>query len=218
MFVDVLIPQRSARPMSLLLRHLRPVLISGTALALSAGLVFGATPPAASTGLANAAAHAAKTVPVVSGDETTGDDDQSVDEQDETTGDDDQSVDEPGETESPEAPEAVDEDADTQDAADSCTDPSAATPEELAAMNHGAMVCWAAQQTAWPTWFSNHGAFVRCWAHQGKADATSCTEDPTAVEGTTAEPTSDQAPATHGNGHGKGHGKAGAKGKAKHLQ
>ena len=53
--------------MSTMLRHIRLVLIACTALALSAGLAFGATPPAASTGLANAAAHAGKTVPVAGG-------------------------------------------------------------------------------------------------------------------------------------------------------
>ena len=77
------------------------------------------------------------------------------------------------------------------------------------------IVCWAAHQTEWPEWFSNHGAFVRCWAHQGKADAASCTEDPSASEGTVEEPTVDQLSATHGKG--QGHGKGKAKGKFTHL-
>jgi len=83
-------------------------------------------------------------------------------------------------------------------------------------MTHGSIVCWAAHQVDWPEWFSNHGAFTRCWAHQGKADAASCTEDP-AVEGATdddatdEDATSDDATRTEkafkGGGHGKGHGK-----------
>jgi hypothetical protein len=56
-------------------------------------------------------------------------------------------------------------------------------------------VCWAAHQTTWPEWFSNHGAFVKCWAHQGKADAADCTVAP--AEG---------AAATHGKSKGKGKG------------
>ena len=104
---------------------------------------------------------------------------------------------------------------DAEAAGEHCaTDPTLLTPEDLAAMNHGSIVCWAAQQTEWPEWFSNHGAFVRCWAHQGKADAGSCTEDPSASEGTVEEPTVDQLSATHGKG--QGHGKGKAKGKFKH--
>ena len=148
-----------------LLQKFRGFLIALVALALSAGLAFGAQP--ITTGLANAAAHAGKTVPVDAADETTGD---------ETT---DESTDS----------------EDSSDTSDNCsTDPTALTPEELAAMRHGSIVCWAAHQTTWPEWFSNHGAFVKCWAHQGKkADAPSCTTAP--------------APAAAGDtstGHGKG--------------
>lgn len=191
------------------LRHIRLLLTAVTALALSASLAFAATPPAASTGLANAAAHAGKTVPVAGGDETLGEDEttETTESADET---------ETTETETDTAEETETESADesaTEDAADNCTtDPTTATPDELAAMNHGAVVCWAAHQTDWPTWFTNHGAFVRCWAHQGKADAASCTEDPTTVLPTGEEPTTEQAPAVHGKGH--GHGKA--YGKLKH--
>ena len=68
------------------------------------------------------------------------------------------------------------------------TDPSALTEEDLALMNHGSLACWAAHQAEWPEWFSNHGAFVRCWAHHGKADATSCTVDPNAETETEVDP------------------------------
>ena len=191
------------------IRHVRLVLIAGTALALSAGLAFGATPPAASTGLANAAAHAGKTVPVAAGDQTLGEDEFAG--EDESAGEDEETeIDEETETDEVE----VEEVEGTEDAGDNCSvDPTVATPEELDALNHGAVVCWAAHQAEWPAWFSNHGAFVRCWAHQGKADATSCTEDPAAVEGTD-ESSGDLAPATHGKGHGHGQGK----GKTKHQE
>ena len=158
------------------IHRLRGFAIAVVALALSASLAFGAQPT--SSGLANAALHAGKTVPVQAQDE-------------ETSGD-----------------ENTDESTDTSteaDAADNCaTDPSALTAEELAAMRHGSIVCWAAQQTQWPDWFANHGAFVKCWAHQGKsADAPSCTEDPTAGEATSGAPTTHGASAGHGQG--KGH-------------
>lgn len=195
-----------------LLKHIRLLLIAVTALAMSAGLAFGATPPDASTGLANAAAHAGKTVPVV-GDETLGEDDEDV-ETDEDTED----LEDGDEAEVDVAEDEGVEDAeDAADAADNCaTDPSLLAPEDLDAMNHGSIVCWAAHQTEWPEWFSNHGAFVRCWAHQGKTDAVSCTEDPSASEGTVEEPTADDLQVSHGKGHGKGQGQG--KGKNKHKE
>jgi hypothetical protein len=154
------------------LHGIRGLLIAFVALALSAGLAFGAQPDASAKGLANAAAHAGKTVPVA-GDETT---DESTDE---------------------DTDESTDESEDSSDAGTHCaTDPATLTAEELAAANHGSIVCWAAQQTEWPEWFANHGAFVKCWARQGKADATSCTTAPAA----------DAAATSHGNGKGKGKG------------
>jgi hypothetical protein len=206
------------------LRHIRLVLVAGTALALSAGLAFAATPPSASNGLANAAAHAGKTVPVAGGDQTAGEDETTeTTETSETTESSDTSeTTESTETETTESDttetdttetETADQ-SETADAGGNCTtDPTTATPEELGAMNHGAIVCWAAQQVEWPAWFSNHGAFVRCWAHQGKVDAVSCTEDPATVQPTGDQTsgdgaTGDQVPAVHGKGHGHGHGKA----------
>ena len=150
------------------------------ALALSAGLAFGAQP--ASTGLSNAALHAGKTVPVQARDAQTAEDEDEDADADETAEED---------TESSESTEAGDNCA---------TDPTALSAEALADMRHGSIVCWAAQQTEWPEWFSNHGSFVKCWAHQGKADAPSCTEAPGA-----AAPTAKGASAGHGKG--KGHNK-----------
>jgi hypothetical protein len=149
------------------LHGLRGFAIAFVALALSAGLAFGAQPDASAWGLANAAAHAAKTVPVQAGDETT---DESTDED-------------------------AQESEESSDAGTNCTtDPTTLTAEDLAAMKHGSIVCWAAHQTQWPEWFANHGAFVKCWAHQGKADAPSCTTAPAA----------DASATGHGNGKGKG--------------
>jgi hypothetical protein len=181
--------------MESVIKHVRLFLIAGTALALSAGLAFGATPPAASIGLANAAAHAGKTVPVQAGQQTLGEDEDA-----------DADLEDAEDVEETEV-------EDTEDAGEHCaTDPTLLAPEDLEAMNHGSIVCWAAHQAEWPVWFSSRGAFVRCWAHQGKADAASCTEDPSASETTVEEPTADQLSTPHGKGQGKGK----AKGKFKH--
>ncbi len=215
--------------MTFLFQRSKAVLMALTLLALSAGLVFGAMPPAAIPGLTNAAEHAGKTVPVAGGQEDLGEDEDT----DEDADGDDGSTE--GEDTDEDADEDTDEDADeeadedvepAEDAGEHCaTDPTALTPEGLEAMNHGAVVCWAAHQTEWPEWFANHGAFVRCWAHQGKLDAGSCTEDPAVEdgtdegtdEGTEVEPTADATKGGHGKGHAKDHGNKG-KAKGKHKQ
>lgn len=151
-----------------IIRRFRGLLIAVVALALSASLTFGAQAPAA--GYALGSSFQAGTT------EVNGDED--ADEQEDTEKD-----------------ETTDE---SSDSADNClTDPTTLTEEELAAMSHGSIVCWAAQQTEWPEWFANHGKFVSCWAHQGKPDAPSCTEAPAADATTT----------THGNGKSQGKGK-----------
>lgn len=168
-----------------LIHRLRGFLIAFAAIALSAGLAFGAQPT--TTGLANATLHAGKTVPVQARDEETAGDEDTDESTDEDT---DESTDEDAESDA------------SADGADNCaTDPTTLTPDDLAAMRHGSIVCWAAQQTTWPEWFSNHGSFVKCWAHQGKADAISCTEDPAAQE-----PAAAGASTGHGNGKGQGRG------------
>jgi hypothetical protein len=152
---------------------LRGALIAIAALALSAGMAAAAQP--SSTGLANASVHAGKTLPVQAGKlEAAGDED--ADEGTET-----------------------DADADESSDADNCaTDPTALNEEQLTSMRHGSIACWAAQQTEWPEWFANHGAFVRCWAHQGKSDAASCTVDPA-----TAGDATGGAPSHPGRGKGR---------------
>jgi hypothetical protein len=164
-----------------ILIRLRGPVIAIVALALSATLVMGAQLPAPTSGAVTAA-----------GDET----------ESPEAGDQETEEPEANETEEPEATETegtetegTDEEA--GDSADNClVDPSTLTPEEIAAMSHGSIVCWAAHQTTWPEWFSNHGKFVSCWAHQGKVDAPSCTVAPVAGAAT-----------THGNGHSNGKGK-----------
>jgi len=174
-------------------RHLhrfRHALIAVAALALSAGLAFGAQPDAASWGLSNAATHAGKIVPVQAASDEDTETDEDADEDTET--------DEDAETNE-------DAEAAPEEAGDHCaTDPSELSPEVLADMNHGSIVCWAAHQAEWPEWFANHGSFVKCWAHTGKADATSCTVDPTAAEPTGAEPAAAAGGKSHGNGKGQG--------------
>lgn len=201
--------------MQSLIARARHLLLALTMLALSAGLAFAALPPAAGPGLVNAAAQAGKTVPVAGGDETLGEDEETDEDADD---DEDAGEDEDGgEDETAEGSEDEDTDEDAESDAEGAgrehcaIDPSALTEEELAALNHGSIACWAAHQAEWPEWFSNHGAFVRCWAHQGKAGAPSCTEAPATEDGTEVKPAS--ADAANG-GHGKGHGKA--KGKLKH--
>lgn len=159
-----------------ILRRFKGLFIALVALALSASLTFGAQAPAA--GFALGSAFQAGTT------EANGDEDAN----------------EPEDTETDETTETTDETTtETSDSADNClTDPTGLTAEELAAMSHGSIVCWAAHQTEWPAWFANHGKFVSCWAHQGKPGAASCTEAPAA----------DATSATHGNGKAKSQGKA----------
>jgi hypothetical protein len=163
------------------------------ALALSASLAFGAEPPSsAAFGLATAASHAGKIVPVQggAGDEDTDEDtDEDLDEDlDEDT---DEDLDE-------------DLDEDTDGASENClTDPTALTDDELALMKRGSIVCWAAHQTTWPEEFNNHGAFVSDWAHWDKDDEDSEDSDD-----------ADELGATNaGNGHGKSNGKGNGKSK-----
>lgn len=163
-----------------ILLHLKGVLIAVVALALSAGLAFGAQAPSgASSGLASAGSHSTKTVKAA-GDEASGDEDADTDEDTEV----DESTEDADTDEDTEVDETTDESTDettdettgvdeTVDAAgDNCaTDPTALTVEELAAMSHGSIVCWAAHQTTWPAEFKNHGAWVSSWAHMGNDNA-----------------------------------------------
>ena len=133
-------------PIVQFLRRFRSPLIAIVAVVFSAGIVMAAQPPAnASAGLSNAATHAGKTVPVQ--DEQSG--------QDETT----------------ETDESTD--TNTSDSADHCTVDLTQDPSVLAGLNHGSVVCTAAQQDT-PQGYDNHGAWVSHWAKMNKgADASS---------------------------------------------
>ena len=91
------------------------------------------------------------------------------------------------------AEEPGDEETETthEGAGENCaTDPTELTDEELAAMRHGSVVCWAAHQDT-PEGYDNHGAWVSEWARKNHGQET-------AGAGTEA--------AAHGQaaGHGKG--------------
>jgi hypothetical protein len=130
-----------------LLLRLKSVAIALMALALTASLAFGAQAP--ESGYAHAGSYKDHNASTDTTDEST---DENTDESvDETT---DESTD-----------PATDE---STDSADNClTDPTTLTAEELAAMKHGSIVCWAAHQPT-PDGYANHGAWVSQWAHLGK--------------------------------------------------
>ncbi len=133
------------------LHRLRPLMIGLIVLILTAGIAFAGKPPTPADGLAVASEASGKSVPVRAeqGDE---DGDEDVDAEENAKTDEDADTDEL--------------DADTGDGGDHCaTDPTKATEEEPAALNHGAIVCWAAHQ-ATPDGYRNHGAFVSEWARK----------------------------------------------------
>ena len=140
------------------LHRLRPLLISLIVLILTAGIAFAGKPSTPADGLAVASEASGNTVPVQArqGDEH-GDEDVDAREKAKAKADDDA--------------DALDEDA--GDGGDHCaTDPTTASAGELAALNHGAIVCWAAHQ-ATPDEYKNHGAWVSEWARKnhGAEDA-----------------------------------------------
>jgi hypothetical protein len=150
------------------LRRLRPLLISVVALILTAGIAFAAKPSTPAPGLTVATQASGKTVPVVSeGDQNT-----ETDQSTETSTD-----------------ASTDTSTDPAANGDHCaTDPRTATPDQLAAMNHGAIVCWAAHQ-ATPAGFANHGAWVSSWAKQNHgADKPASTGTHASAKGKSHKP------------------------------
>ena len=125
-------------------RRLRPLAIGLVVLALSAGIALAAR-PSTSTHRSTTSAHVDSNV--------------AGHEQNEAT-----------DTDKPDAAESGDAAA---DAGHHCaTNPAALTTGQLAAANHGSIVCWAAHQ-ATPNRYANHGAFVSEWARKNHgADAT----------------------------------------------
>ena len=126
--------------------HLKALSVALLATIFSAGLAFAGGPgPAGEAGLENAAVHAGKVLPVRGAQDETS-------EQDE-------------ETEETEESEETEETEESEEDGENCaTDPTALTDEELAALRHGSIVCWAAHQDTWPEEFKNHGQWVASWA------------------------------------------------------
>ena len=78
----------------------------------------------------------------------------------------------PNESESPESSETPDS---SDNAGANCaTDPTGLTSDQLAALSHGSIVCWAAQQPT-PSGYANHGAWVSHWAHMNKGNDAGAT-------------------------------------------
>jgi hypothetical protein len=162
-----------------LFRRLRAPAIAVVALALSASLALGAQSPG---GWGQAAHRPAGTNVGLTGDdqagetvETTETDTTETETTETDTTETDTSETDTSETDTSDSSESSDG-TESGDAGTNCTtDPTAVTPEELAAMSHGSIVCWAAQQTTWPAEFANHGAFVSSWAHSGKDAASTNT-------------------------------------------
>lgn len=127
--------------MTTLLLRLRPLLVGLVALLFTAGIAFAARPEGPPPGLAVAAEHAGKTVPVQADEE---------DEEEEAEEETEEEVEE-------------EETEDAEDAENCATDPSGLTPEALAEVRHGSVVCWAAHQET-PEGYDNHGAWVSEWA------------------------------------------------------
>jgi hypothetical protein len=134
-----------------LLLRLRAPLIGVVALAFSTSVALGAAPTTPGAGgLANAASHAGKTVPV-----------RAVDEQVEET------VTETGTETSETTAETTTETSGTG-SADNCNVDLTQDPSVLATLNHGSVVCSAAHQDPPDGYsadgFRNHGAWVSSFA------------------------------------------------------
>lgn len=128
-------------PIVQFLRRFRSPLIAIVAVVFAAGIAMAAQPADnAAAGLANAATHAGKTVPVQATDEPSGD-------------------------ESTEADESTD--TNTSDSADNCSVDLTQDPSVLAGLNHGSVVCTAAHQDT-PQGYDNHGSWVSKWAKMNK--------------------------------------------------
>jgi hypothetical protein len=128
-------------------RHLRPILAGLVVLVLSGGAAFAGQPTDVPVdGRAVAAERSGLDIPP-------GNQAPTVDDED----DPDVEVDEDAPDEDAEVDEAVDGEG------DHCVDPGTLTPDVLAETNHGAIVCWAAQQET-PEGYDNHGQWVSEWA------------------------------------------------------
>jgi len=137
-------------------RHLRAILAGLIVLVLSGGAAFAGQPTDVPVdGRAVAAERSGLETPPANEAPTAEDEDEDVT---------DAEVDE-------EAPdEAADESVEADGEGDHCVDPQTLTPEVLDVTNHGAIVCWAAQQDT-PEGYDNHGAWVSEWAKNNHGQA-----------------------------------------------
>lgn len=158
-----------------ILKRLRPLLIGLVALLFTAGIAFAGKPSVPANGLTVASEASGKVVPV------------QADEGDE---DGQENVESDEDAEAPEAPEV-----ETEAAGDNCaTDPTALSEEDLAALRHGSVVCWAAHQET-PEGYANHGAWVSEWAKKNHGHQDLTTDETGSVLPAAAT--------SHGNGKGK---------------
>lgn len=144
-----------------LLRRFRAPLIGIAAIVVSASVAFAAAPTTpGAAGLAKAASHAGQTVPVTPTADQTGGHDEATDTEDTTdTGD--------------------------TGSSDHCNVDLTQDASVLAGLNHGSVVCTAAQQDPpagySPTGFANHGAWVSSFAkgsHGSNQSATGKSHKP----------------------------------------
>jgi cytoskeletal protein RodZ len=150
---------RELRIVSNAYRHLRSLLIAIVALTMSAGLASAAHP---------AADRHSNTVSNANTTETSESDESTETSESETETSDETSTETSDETSTETSTETS-----SDSAGDNCTtDPTGLSVDELAALSHGSIVCWAAQQ-ATPDGWDNHGAWVSSWARMNHgADAS----------------------------------------------
>ncbi|MCI0584040.1 MAG: hypothetical protein L0227_14345 [Chloroflexi bacterium] len=157
--------------MTATLTRLRPLLIGLVVLMFTAGIAFAGKPSTPAAGLTVASEASGKTVPVRAGSE------QEDEDEDEST-------------------EAEDEETETEEAGENCTtDPTGLSPEDLALVRHGSVVCWAAHQET-PEGYANRGAWISEWAKKNRGHDFGAEEEDASAESTAAS--------SHGNGKAQG--------------
>ena len=160
--------------MTVALTRLRPLLIGLVVLMFTAGIAFAGKPSTPADGLSVASEASGKTVPV----RAQAEEDEDLDE---------------------EAPEAEEEEeVETEEAGDNCaTDPTGLTPEQLADVRHGSVVCWAAHQET-PDGYANKGEWMSEWARKNRG------HDFGAEEESQEEAVAPTGATVHGQGKAKG--------------
>jgi len=141
---------------SVLPRHFRGLFVALLVLGLSATIVLAGQPAGTSHGLQSTASEA---------DGSEAPDASEAPEASEAP----DSSEAPDASETPDGSESPDANGPTGSNDNCAIDPTTLTPEQLAVMNHGSIVCWAAQQPT-PSGYANHGEWVSQWAHM-KFDA-----------------------------------------------